>query len=99
MKAYARMPSANELAGPRAGSRWSGSTMSAATRQSSEHEPVTQERELGRLERFPQPREEIGLFAAAGDSYALECAVELHVDIDFTGILVEVQERPGPREK
>jgi hypothetical protein len=35
------------------------------------------------------------MLAAAGDPHALEPAVELDVDIEVTGILVEVQERPG----
>lgn len=49
----------------------------------------------GRLECLSHPGEEIGLFIGAGDPYALERAVELDVDVEVTGILVEVQERPG----
>jgi hypothetical protein len=35
----------------------------------------------------------------AGDPHPLELGVEPDVDIEVTGILVEVQERPGSREK
>jgi len=35
------------------------------------------------------------LLITAGDLHALELAVELHIDIEVTGICVEVKERPG----
>jgi hypothetical protein len=39
------------------------------------------------------------LFVAAGDPHALEHAVEPDIGVEVTGILVEVKERPGSREK
>ena len=38
----------------------------------------------------------MSLLAGAGDPHALERAVELDVDVEVTGILVEVKEGPGP---
>ena len=37
----------------------------------------------------------LGLLAEAGDPHPLELAVELDVDVEVVGVLVEVQERPG----
>jgi hypothetical protein len=53
----------------------------------------------GRLERCSHLCKEIRLLVAAGDLQALELAVEPGVDVEVTGILVEVKERLGaPRE-
>ncbi len=42
---------------------------------------------------------EIGLLVAAGDLHTLELAVEPDIDVEVTGIFVEVKERPrSPRE-
>lgn len=50
-------------------------------------------------ERFSHLCEEIGLLVVAGDLHALERAVEPDIDVEVTGILVEVKERAGsPRE-
>lgn len=45
-------------------------------------------------ERFPHLGEETGLLLGAGDLHAVEGAVELNVDVQVTGILVEMKERP-----
>jgi hypothetical protein len=36
------------------------------------------------------------LLLGAGDLHALEAAAELNVDVEVTGILVEMKERLGP---
>jgi hypothetical protein len=41
-------------------------------------------------------REEIGLLLGAGDLHTLEGAVKLYVDVEVTGILMKMKERPGP---
>src|SRR5262249_22567730 len=46
-------------------------------------------------QRAPHLREDLGLLAAVGDPHPLELAVELDIDVEVVGVLVEVQERPG----
>jgi hypothetical protein len=54
--------------------------------------------ELGRSERRLDLREEVSPVGIAGDPLPLERRVEPDVDVEVTGLLVEVEEARDPRE-
>ena len=41
-------------------------------------------------------REEVGLLGSASDLHPLESAVQPHVDVQVTGVFMEMQKRPRP---